>query len=61
MGDFACGEDLNEIGFMLDICKEIVVELSKYRDVEDIVNRIQEYRKKNKNLQRDHDLLLEVE
>lgn len=59
--DFVCGDDYNEVGFMLDLCKELVMELSKYRDVEDIVNKVQEYRKKNKNLQRDHDLLVDIE
>lgn len=59
--DFVCGEDFNEVGFMLDICKELVMELSKFRDVEDIVGRVQDYRKKNKNGQRDHDLLLDLE
>ena len=61
VNDFICGDDFNEVGFMLDMCKELVMELSKYRDVEDIVSKVQDYRKKNKNLQRDHDLLTDIE
>ena len=34
---------------MLDIVKELVIELSKYREIDDIVQEIQESRKKNKN------------
>lgn len=46
---------------MLDICKELIIELSNYRDIDDIVNNIQEQRKKNKYYQRDHDIVADVE
>lgn len=46
---------------MLDICKELIIELSKYRDIDDIVNNVQEQRKKNKFYQRDHDVVNDVE
>lgn len=49
------------MGYMLDLCKELVLELEKYRDVEDIVIKVQEYRRKNKNFQRDRDLLADLE
>ena len=46
---------------MLDICKELIIELSKYRDIDEIVNNVQEQRKKNKFYQRDHDIVNDVE
>ena len=37
------------------------MELSKFRDVEDIVFRIQEFRKKNQNREKYQDLLLDLD
>ena len=48
---------------MLDIVKDLVIELSKYREIDDIIQEIQETRKKNKNYyeEDEEDLVANVE
>lgn len=40
---------------MLDIVKDLVIQLSKYREIDDIIQEIQENKKKNKNFVEEDD------